>query len=240
MTIEEAIHARHSVRAYTDKPIEPEKVAALQALVADCNGAAAPQENAVPLHIQLVLNDPKAFGSRLAHYGKFAGVSNYFAMIGPKSRDLDERLGYQGERLVLRAQQLGLNTCWVGLTYKKNPAVLHVADGERLRCVIALGYGATQGVAHRVKPMEKVSKIIVPPGTVAAAPQWFTRGVEAALLAPTAVNQQKFRFTLLSAGEHGLPRVKAEAGLGFFSKVDLGIVKLHFELGAGRGAFEWA
>lgn len=222
MTIQEAITLRHSVRSYKDKEIEPEKISGLRALMEQCNREGG-------LNIQLVTGDPKAFDSRLAHYGKFAGVSNYFALIGPKSDRLDERLGYHGERLALKAQTLGLNTCWVGLTYKKNPAVLQVGGGERLRCVIALGYGETQGVAHRVKDVAQVAR------ADGAMPEWFRKGVEAALLAPTAMNQQKFLFTLKDGN-----RVAAQAGWGFFTKIDLGIAKLHFEIGAGTENFEWA
>ena len=65
-------------------------------------------------------------------------------------------------------------------------------------------------------------------------PVWFTNGVNAALLAPTALNQQKFKFTLLDGN-----KVHASASLGYFTKVDLGIVKLHFELGVGDEKFEW-
>lgn len=221
MTLQEAIRARHSVRSYTDRPIEQEKLDRLARLMDEANRAAG-------LHIQLVTHDPSAFDSRLAHYGKFSGVSNYFALIGAGDR-LDERLGYHGERLALTAQTLGLNTCWVGLTFKKNPAVLHVGAGEKLRCVVALGYGATQGVAHKVKTVERVAQADGP------LPDWFRRGVEAALLAPTAMNQQKFRFSLV--GDH---LVRAQAGWGFFTKVDLGIVKCHFELGAAPERFTWA
>ncbi len=221
MTIEEAIKARHAVRSYTDRPIEKEKIDELTQLMNNINAKSG-------LHIQLVLNDPKAFDSRLAHYGKFSGISNYFAMIGKKSDKLDETIGYWGEHLVLRAQMLGLNTCWVGLTFKKNPDVLKLGEGEKVRCVIPVGYGTTQGVAHKVKPVEKVAS------ANGEMPEWFLKGVEAALLAPTAVNQQKFKFTLV-----GDKYVQAKASLGFFSKVDLGIVKYHFEIGAGKANFEW-
>lgn len=57
--------------------------------------------------------------------------------------------------------------------------------------------------------------------------------MKAALLAPTAMNQQKFRFTL-SGNE-----VSAKSTGGFYSKMDLGIVKFHFEEGAGRENFTW-
>lgn len=225
----EAIRARHSVRSYADKPIEEEKLAALRRLVAECNSEGG-------LHIQLVVDSPKAFGSKLVHYGRFSGVRNYFALIGPKGDDLDEKLGYYGQKLVLAAQAMGLNTCWVGQTYKKDPDSLQIGNGEKLRCVITLGYGTTQGVSHKVKAAEKVSK------TAGNAPEWFRNGVEAALLAPTAMNQQK--FTLELTGDN---RVRAKAGWGLLSKmemtfamVDLGIVKYSFEVGAGRENFEWA
>ncbi|MBQ2497291.1 MAG: nitroreductase, partial [Prevotella sp.] len=108
------------------------------------------------------------------------------------------------------------------------PEFLQIGDGERLRCVISVGYGTSQGVSHKIKSVEKVSKVD------GAMPDWFRRGVEAALLAPTAINQQKFTFSLTNGNQ-----VRAKAGWGYFSKVDLGIVKLHFEIGAGTNHFEW-
>lgn len=211
----EAIKQRHSVRQYTDKKISAEILADLQTEIDACN-----QEG--DLHIQLVTEEPKAFDGFMAHYGKFSGVTNYIALVGKKSAKLDERCGYYGERLVLKAQQLGLNTCWVAMTYKKIPDAFKINKGEKLTVVISLGYGKTQGVAHKVKPVEQVSNVS------ASTPEWFKAGVEAALLAPTAMNQQKFKLTYDGG------RVTASAGVGFYSKVDLGIVKYHFEVGSGR------
>ena len=113
MELFEAMKKRHSVRQYIDKPIEGEVLEALLSETDGCNKEG-------DLNIQLVLNEPKAFDSFMAHYGRFEGVTNYLALVGKRCRDLDEKCGYYGERLVLKAQQLGLNTCWVALTYKKN------------------------------------------------------------------------------------------------------------------------
>lgn len=216
----EAMRQRHSVRRYQNKPIEEGKLALLRQDIARYN-----QESG--LHIQLVTDEPKAFDGFMAHYGKFSGVTNYFAMIGPKSSHLDKDCGYYGEKLVLTAQALGLNTCWVAMTYKKVPSAFQVAHGEKLAIVIALGYGETQGEPHKSKAPEAVSNLD------AQSPEWFRTGVEAALLAPTAMNQQKFTFTL--AGD----RVAAKAGFAFYSKIDLGIAKCHFELAAGTEHFTW-
>ena len=220
MELLQAIQERHSVRSYETKPIEGAVKDELLACIEECNRDSG-------LHIQLILNEPKAFSGPMAHYGKFSGVEHYIALVGKKWAGLEERCGYYGEKIVLRAQQLGLNTCWVALTYSKTLGAVQVGPGEKLALVIAIGYGKTQGVAHTIKTVESVSKASQP------IPEWFTAGVEAALLAPTAMNQQKFVFTLEGS------QVSAKAGLGFYTKVDLGIAKYHFEIGAGTGHFQW-
>ena len=221
MDILEAMRLRHSVRSYLEKPLEDGVKDALQREIDQVN-----QESG--LHIQLVAGEPKAFDSLMAHYGKFSGVTNYIALVGKKSPDLEELCGFYGELLALLAQQLGLNTCWVAMTYKKIPGAFQTAPGEKLTMVIALGYGATQGVPHKSKSAEAVA------AGYGSAPEWFQKGVDAALLAPTAMNQQKFTFTL----ENGA--VQAKAGGGFYTKTDLGIAKYHFEAAAGKENFRWA
>ena len=221
MELLEAIEKRHSVRSYESRRIEPETAEALEAFIGSCNKESG-------LSIQLVTDEPEAFGGRMAHYGKFSGVSNYIVLVGRKSAELDEKCGYYGEKIVLKAQTLGLNTCWVGLTYSKVKTAFEVKEGEKLCAVIAVGYGTSPGVARKSKKPEEVMKV-----AGGSAPEWFLKGIRAALLAPTAMNQQKFTFSL-SGNE-----VSAKAGIGFFRKVDLGIVKCHFELAAGKAHFVW-
>lgn len=208
MDILEIMKARHSVRQYSGKKIESEKREALVSLAKECNKESG-------LNIQVIFDEPKCFDSMMAHYGKFSGVENYIALVGKKGADLEEKAGYYGEKLVLKAQELGLNTCWVAMTHGKSAAEMN--KGEKLACVISLGYGATQGVAHKNKPMEQLCNC------AADMPDWFSKGMEAVLLAPTATNQQKFYFTLENE------KVFARAGKGFYAKMDLGIVKYHFE-----------
>ena len=226
MTLLEAISARHSVRKYIDKDIPADIIAALQEKVAECNKEGN-------LNIQLVQNETRAFTGMLS-YGQFSGVKNYIVMVGKKSKDLDERVGYYGEQLVLYAQTLGLNTCWVGLSYRKVPDAYYVGKEEKLVWMIALGYGETQGVGHKIKSIEEVSN------ASDITPSWFKRGVEAALLAPTAVNQQKFSFEYVGMNNNR-HQVKAKKGISMigYTQMDLGIAKLHFEIGAGKENFIW-
>ncbi len=222
MDIMEVMRSRHSVRRYLGKPIPGDIAARLRDEVAACNAESG-------LHIQLALEEPAAFSGGMARYGNFRGVRNYFVLVGKNDDALWEKAGYYGERLVLLAQELGLNTCWVALTFAKRKTRMELAAGEKLACVIALGYGEDAGVPHKNKPLEQLC------ACGEQMPDWFRQGMDAALLAPTAVNQQKFFFTLRPDG-----KVEAKALRGPYAKMDLGIVKYHFELGAGKDNFAWA
>jgi len=238
MTLHEAIEARHSVRAYKDLPLGEELVKRLEEEIAMVNQKGN-------LHVQLIQNEPKAFQGTIAKYGKFRNVKNYLVMAGRKADDLDEHVGYYGERLVLLAQTLGLNTCWVGLSYTKVPGTYVLGEDEKIVCYIAIGYGETQGVSHKIKAVEQVSRSAVRAlGSSTDAsditPSWFRQGVEAALLAPTAVNQQKFSFEYLGM-EDGRHQVRAKKGFSLigYTQIDLGIAKYHFEVGTGKDNFDW-
>ena len=227
MTLQEAIEVRHSVRAYKDQPLAEDVARLLEEEIAKVNQAGH-------LHVQLIQNEPKAFQGALAKYGKFRNVTSYLVMAGKKAEDLDERIGYYGEQLVLLAQTLGLNTCWVGLSYRKIPDTYVLEEGEVIKAYIAIGYGETQGVIRKSKTVEQVSN------TSDITPSWFKRGVEAALLAPTAVNQQKFSFEYLGMKDDR-HQVRAKKGFSLvgYTQMDLGIAKCHFEIGAGKDNFDW-
>lgn len=207
------IENRHSVRQYTNQKIEEDKREKLQLL---CDQINAENE----MKIQMIYDEPRCFNSMMAHYGKFSGVQNYIAIVGPKSSQLEEKAGYYGEQLVLKAQELGLNTCWVALTHGKSMAVIQ--KGEKQVILIAMGYGQTQGKVHRNKSIDAIAQIN------AESPQWYQDGVKAALMAPTAVNQQK--FWIEQAGDNA--RITTSGGM--LTQLDLGIVKYHFEVVSGH------
>lgn len=216
MNLQEAIESRHSVRAYRDEPIPAELREKLDAFTRELNRESG-------LHISIQYDDPAGFDSRLAHYGSFRNVKNYIVLAGKKDGDFDFRCGYYGEKLVLYAQTLGLNTCWAALTFNKKKVKELIPEGESLCMVIALGFGESQGRPHWSKSEDQVRD------AEGDMPGWFRAGLAAALLAPTAVNQQKFCFGI----ENGEPTVRVK-GLGSCTRVDLGIAALHFELGSGK------
>ena len=202
----EIMRARHSVRQFIDKPLAADAVEKLRAEIDTCNREGG-------MHIQLITDEPEAFQAGKTSYGQFKCCKNYLAIVGTKDKDVEA--GYYGERVVLKAQELGINSCWVALTYKKGKARYVVEAGEKLYL--------EDDLLAQVSDYKD------------GDPEWYKNGVEAALLAPTAINQQKFRF------ERNGDRVRAKvAGFGFYSKIDLGIVKYHFEIGSGKGKNVWA
>lgn len=201
---------RHSVRQYSDKKIDGDVKTKLDTYVASINEESG-------LSMQIFYNEPNCFNSMLAHYGKFSNVKNYIAIVGKKEEQ--EKAGYYGEKLVLKCQELGLNTCWVALTHGK--VNVQTKPQQKLLILIALGYGTNTGVAHKSKPIKELCK-------EDAYPEWFMKGMEAVSFAPTAMNQQKFLFEMKNG------QVYAKALRGFYSKIDLGIVKYHFEAVTGH------
>lgn len=205
----DTIRARHSVRSYEHKPVPADIRARVQEAVDQANRDAG-------LHIQVIWDETAVFA------GKVKGAENCIALVGRKGDD--EVLGYYGARILLAIQELGLNSVWVAMSFNKKEAErrCELVGGESVVNAIAFGYGTTQGKPHTSKPLEKHYT-----GT-GELPDWFRAGMEAAMLAPTAINQQKFVFALNG------DTVTAKAKLGPWSKVDLGIVKYFFELGSGH------
>lgn len=213
MTEIEAMKARHSVRNYERKKIEPEKLKQLKSKIAELNAAGN-------LHLQFMEEAGNTYNKLLNKAMGLSSAPSVIACVGADDETLEERIGYYGEQLVLFAQQLGLNTCWAGTFNRKNIGA-DVPAGERLVISIAVGYGATQGNGRKSKTAEQVTT------GEGERPDWFNYGVEMALLAPTAINQQKFEIQYQADGTVDI-RDKG----GIFSKVDLGIVKYHFQVGA--------
>lgn len=209
-----AMRSRHTVRNYLDKPVPADIQEKLQNEITRLNQVSG-------MNMQLIFNEPNCFQTGMSRYGSFRRVNNYLALVGPKSPKLEEQAGYYGMKFVLYAQYLGLNTCFVALTHGKSRAV--IGKGEKEACLVTFGYGVNQGFPHTSRPVQELCQV------TGEVPDWFKRGMEGALLAPTAVNQQKFLITY-----DGDKLKAAVSGRGFYTKIDLGIVKCSFELASGH------
>ena len=217
MNIRDAIRARHSVRQYKQEPIVSELREQLNALIGETNEESG-------LNIQIIYDEPKCLDSVLARFSKFRNAENYIAIVGDKSlTDLNERGGYYGEKLVIAAQMMGLNTCWIGGSFSRKSCGAVIGEGEKLVCIISIGYGLNEGAKHRSKSFAKLCSV-----PEEEMPVWFKAGMIAAMMAPTALNQQKFFVEM--EGEEAVITTNG----GGMAQIDLGIVKYNFEAASGH------
>lgn len=219
MPVTTAMRERHVVREYLDTPLPDDLVATLRSHIDEANASHGTD-------IRLLTGSARVFGPVWGPV-RARSVRNCLVMSGPDAPDLDERLGHAGAGLMLTAQELGLNTWWVGGTFSPKAAARASGATGRVPAVVALGYGATQGRPHASKRPEQVATYD------GETPAWFAQGVEAALLAPTALGKQAFTLT----GRDRQVTIRCEESA--YALQDRGIVKYHVEVGAGPGTFTW-
>ncbi len=231
MDLKKAVMNRISRRSYLPGPVEQLSLEKLEAAVWECNRTGG-------LGIKIVTGDPAPFEGKNSR-GLLSGAENYLAMIMKKDdKDGEEKIGYYGESLVLLATGLDLGTCWVAGTYDSSLCDVSVGDDEILRCVIVFGNvkpGETmreKAISRTVKRNSKeirdmlLSEVVVP--------NWVVDGVRCVIKAPSAQNRQPVRFV---CGEDSvLAKVDLEHSNDL---IDLGIAKLHFEIGAGGGTWNF-
>lgn len=224
----ETIRERHSVREYDGKPLAQAEFDALGAVVEECARESG-------LDIQLVGDNPEVFNV-IARFGLIRGCRTHVAFVvddaklgGTTKAAVDEVIGYWGQEIVLAAQDMGLNTCWCALCSRKKSRAV-VAPGKKVRLVIAVGHGKTQGFPRKTKSIGALSSV-----ECAKAPAWFAAAMEAAQLAPTAMNNQNFKITLLSDGK----TVRIEAPQSGLNVIDEGIVRRNFEIAASEAGADW-
>lgn len=225
MTDLEAIGTRSSRRAYAGPLPKPEQTW-LEGAVARANLDSG-------LDICIVADGARVFAGVKGSYGLFSGVHGLILMAGPKGEaNLKELCGRHGERLVLEATKRGLGTCWVGGTYDRALLLDTLSGRQELVAVITIGpVKRERSLLHRAadavrnRDPEKMYVADEEP------PEWFVQGAAAAACAPGSQGRQPVCFTWQGGiAKAGVPDEKE------LHLVDLGIAKLHFEIGAG-GSF---
>lgn len=233
MTLQDAVIMRRSRRKYLDTPIDYTVINKLKALIEEYRQKAG-------LNIQFVLNNGGAFNGLRKSYGMFSGVENYIGLIENKEDEhCSEKLGYFGEFLVLHATILDLGTCWVGGTFDRASCPFKLSDGEGIACVIAVGnvpkeHGIREKLIYNVthRKTKAAQEMFTTDGPV---PGWFMSGMESVQKAPSAVNRQPVMFSFHNGVVSASVKDISASGMA----LDLGIAKLHFELGVGGGKWDW-
>ena len=235
MDIYEAMEKRISCRSYADKVVEPEKLLNITERIEALN-------KETNLHFQLF--GPRSAGQTAIDTAPsvFAGtVYHYIACVGPDSKIGREQLGYYGEQLVLLATQLGLATCWAVTSYNVKTLRYESEPGEVLTSIILLGYEMNRTptrqwlIRSNYRQRDKTPEQLIDSDT-RNIPNWFMDGVKCAIIAPSGINALPVMF----GWHNGIVTASMPEAIMPIQDVDLGIGKLHFELGSRKqGTWQW-
>jgi hypothetical protein len=236
MDIMQAVSKRISCRAFDPHDVEPGLLDQLEACIAKGNEAGG-------LDMRLVRPQDGGAGLKLAG-AMFSGQpSAYVVAFAPADEQSRDRLGYYSEKVILLATQLELGTCWVAGTYDKSSVTAQPKAGHKLHGVIPVGYPAAKTPLKQRTVRAALRKRSKKPTELYAgyetAPAWVRAGVDAVIAGPSAANGMPVVFEDTADGIAAtLPKVKSGIEL-----IDLGIAKLHFELGAKdagtEGSWSW-
>jgi len=224
-----AIEQRVSTRSYLSTGIDKEKLSVLIKEIEEGN-------HKYGLSISFLEDGSDAFNTFGKSYGMFKGVRSLIIMKGPQNDiHLKEKLGYVGEKVILKATSLGLATCWVGGSFERQNPIFSVSEGEEFICVITVGIATDKksimgNMLNKIKRTKDLDAFYTSDNAV---PNWFLAGINAVQKAPSAKNSQKVQFSY----NNGIVRAQVPDSYRF-DLVDLGIAKLHFELATG-GSFSF-
>jgi nitroreductase len=195
-------------------------------------------------HVRVVLipqPPKKIFRGALGPYGKIKGAQSVIAFIGNMiSPHVQEQVGYTGEGVILEMTALKLDTCWVGGFFRPEVVRLftEIKEHERVLAVTPIGYAAEKlsieerlmtgfGLTHHRRPL----KDLVTGLEESVWPPWIKAALEAARLAPSAVNRQPWRFHVeTNSITVSVNRFALEFGLS--KRLCCGIAMLHIEVAA--------
>lgn len=183
----------------------------------------------------------EAFRGAVGSYGKVTGARAFVAFIGDSAgRHFQEATGYTGEGIVLAATALGLATCWVAGFFRPEVVaeLVELHDNERVLAITPIGYAVEQesleekfmtafGRTHRRKPLSALVNGDGPEGW----PGWIKTALEAARLAPSAINRQPWGFRVQDNAVTVSIRT-GEPDFNVSKRLDCGIAMLHIEVGA--------
>ncbi len=178
------------------------------------------------------------FKGILGSYGRVTGAPSYIAFIGDmNSARVQECLGYTGEGLILEAAALGLGTCWVGGFFRPGVVAGQVRLGasEKIIAVSPVGTAPpklrfsdrTIKVLAGSKGRKSLRELLLGDPI---PDEKILKGLEAARLAPSAVNRQPWRF-LIDADSITISPDRPEKHPFISLRLDCGIAMLHLELG---------
>jgi Putative TM nitroreductase len=250
MTIIETIQTRKSCRTYSNRAIEPEKLAELRQFLA--SNTKTPFGSKVRFLLldfnELEISEFK----NLTTYGIIKGARQFIAGTVIKQLKAMEDYGYCMEKNILKATSMGLGTCLLGGTFKRSgfAGKINLDESELLPVISPIGYSSDQrsvvdrmfrfvAASDKRKPCHELFYLNdIDTFLDKESSGSFDTPLECVRIAPSASNKQPWRiikgrdrnaFHFYLKRTPGYDKLSKEINL---QNVDMGIAMCHFELSA--------
>ncbi len=240
--IEDLIQQRTSIRKYSDRMVDKEM---LQELLEFAKQFDNDKYTFQIVDYSLTQNE------KISTYGLIQNAKTFVVGIGSPTLGSDNdtaiSFGADFEKIILKATELGMNTCWLGMSYSEDKLrdLLKIGRDRRIVMASPLGYSAGR------RGMEKITRFLIKADQRIAADLLFFENefgkplrnylkedykqvLEMVRLAPSAGNSQPWRVVQSQDGYDFYVELKA-----FYDRLkdkridfaynDMGIAKMHFE-----------
>eukprot|EP00704_Kipferlia_bialata_P010964 g10964.t1 len=177
-----AMATRYSTRKYSPPPISPEALRALQEYAEELSGICPD----VRFAVGEATPESKLFKLEFLIRASFKNASNFCAgLVRMGSVGSDALIGLCGEMMILKAESLGVHTCWIGGTLRKGEILKSLAPGDNwtVAFITPLGNPETQPEGLPTRKRKDQSKTVK---SERALSEWEQRAADAMTGAPSA------------------------------------------------------
>lgn len=235
MNYKKLISSRKSVREFKNKDIEQKYFNEIERYINNSKKL-LPQ---ISVEIKIFNNeDGYEKLNKIAGYnGYMIEAPNYVIILSDVKKGYIENSGYIGERLMLKARDLGIDSCWI--TFKDSNSIknkLDILSDKEVTAIIALGYEDNKNIKNKsVSDRLSVEEIVYMNewGKNISITDLEERGLldafNYARMSPSNLNRQPWRF-IIDGGNIILAVKKDEFTSDYELSIDTGIVMLYFSL----------
>ena len=236
MSLSETIRKRSSWRTYNNKPLNRDDLQEIEKIIS--SEIDTPFGNTP--RFKIIEKTPES--RQLGTYGFIHGATNFIIGAIKDTTKAVEDYGYVLERLILRATEMGLGTCWLGGTFTRSTfsEAIDLVDDELMPAISPLGYVENRRLAERVMRWVVKAKVRKPwnelffdssltPLSLDAAGV-YSEAFENVRLGPSASNGQPWRLVLDGEKVHFFVMGARSGTYSSMQRLDIGIAFCHFEL----------
>lgn len=241
------IKQRRSIRSYIHEPLADE----LKSKMVDYISAIGSKPLGIKTRFSLI--EAGSMGQNMIKLGTYGFIKGAYTFVTAAATHEDmslESLGYQTEKLVLYATELGLGTCWLGGTFNRGSfgKAANLSPDEFLPIIISVGVPSDKrrildkvvrsgAQSDRRKPFPSIFYLNNFSTTLnKSSAGIYYNALEMVRLAPSASNKQPWLLVLDSKENtvhFYLNRLNKYTGNNFgfeMQKIDIGIAMCHLEM----------